>query len=1301
MSRVLVRCGPFVCVHAREYSSIQTHCGFGMVPGMDPLSKRRVWDMIQRLKSNRVVLLTTHSMEEADTLGDTIAILQGGKLRACGNSMFLKKTFGSGHTVTLISDVENTAHITDIVKCALPAAEILNTDAGNISVSLSRGALRGLPRLFATLMAEDGLIKEWGISNTTLDEVFMRLAGQNDLNAAVEGSGNVSTIGVVRRPRDPTTTDIDQQHVLCVLETTDPTGLVVVSPVDTDTMETVVMPMEIGSSEHTGADEDVVIGQLGLPQTHQNDQIPAESSPEKSSTRMISVVVPPDGQPGQQITIRIGGHPISVRLPAGATPGQRIQLPAPLPQGMTTQTPGVQTATFMAQVHSILYKNATLALGRRSWRPGPIGCWGLKADNVLYLLCFLVSAIMMAIAAMVVSEEYGRCHDHLTTCTGTSGVINASYDTVWDLTESLYYSYRGSYLSRYRCDTTGLREAGPLPTGTILSRYNRVPDLISSCDTDAVVDRLVNFGRRYFQHPDLVWSSCDNLQPNSCLDNHELNLCWESSPWLDIWFTDPPSPALGSVSQLRLFPTGGLSSNTPWFVRIQADNVLTKTLAGQMDVQAMALDPESSDCIDPDESAGGVLVDNATVAAEWYRSRFPAFAIEFKRIAVSSHAAVLHCTIRLWTTQASDRIKYPQVLFLERSQNGNTGYTCLRCGLPYRRTTADRQLQQIINSMSNALFRTIIPDAPVLQTRMIPMPPTLDIGNLAVKPRREETTAYSIVFPLLTMLPLPSMVAVLANERENDLIATWKASGGRVEAYFVGSAMFCCLYSACFNAALVLMIYATGGSDIINLPGWKTCGLMFCWAIGQAGYICFIVFVLFKRARNSVMFGMFNVMLSVALGYMITEAHGNRALALPWLLVPTFNYARTAAMLVVHDGGEEFDRSLRILCIDGLLYFFAAVARQLLPQWISKLSTKIEFTKLYPNVEIICTGGDSSDVYCSDEDVEEERQRICQLHGQDTVDSSCTGVVTRRLVKDYWATFDGRKVKKRAVGDLCLSMRAGEVFGVLGPNGAGKTTTINLLTGVEMPSSGTASVCGFDIRTQADMVRKVIGVCPQHDRHWSDLTVRQHLVFFTLMHGVPMSQAAVEARKLAEKVQLNGDDYNMRASSLSGGMKRRLSIAIALVSQPRVCFFDEPSTGLDPETRRDIWRMIKAERASGRCLVVTTHSMEEADTLCDRIGIISGGGLRCLGTPLHLKRKFSEGLAISATVDSVPTRKEAIESLMLSLSQRAKLSHTTGRQLTFTVPIDDGDFGGVFRIMEASKRSHGLTDWSISQESLE
>ena len=167
----------------------------------------------------------------------------------------------------------------------------------------------------------------------------------------------------------------------------------------------------------------------------------------------------------------------------------------------------------------------------------------------------------------------------------------------------------------------------------------------------------------------------------------------------------------------------------------------------------------------------------------------------------------------------------------------------------------------------------------------------------------------------------------------------------------------------------------------------------------------------------------------------------------------------------------------------------------------------------------------------------------------------------------------------------------------------------------------------------------LLGLCPQFDCLWEDLTVQEHLLLYARIKGIRNHALNFAARRAAESVQLDGDSFQKVVSELSGGTRRRLSIAIALVGDPVVLVLDEPTTGLDPDTRNSIWRCI-SDVARGRAVLLTTHSMEEADALCDRIGIMANGKLRCLGTPLHLKNKFGQGYVLSAAYgggDQYPT----------------------------------------------------------------
>lgn len=203
-----------------------------------------------------------------------------------------------------------------------------------------------------------------------------------------------------------------------------------------------------------------------------------------------------------------------------------------------------------------------------------------------------------------------------------------------------------------------------------------------------------------------------------------------------------------------------------------------------------------------------------------------------------------------------------------------------------------------------------------------------------------------------------------------------------------------------------------------------------------------------------------------------------------------------------------------------------------------------------------------------------------------------SAIVIRGLRKVYKGSH--RQPEKVAVRRLHLAMEFGECFGLLGPNGAGKTTTLSVLSGFQDSTSGGATIAGYDTATEMQLIHRVLGMCPQFDTVWSDLTVGEHLLFYARLKGAKGLEERAVVQQMAHRVQLDGDAFNMPASSLSGGMRRRLSLAIALIGNPPVLFLDEPSTGLDPETRRQIWDIVQREKDIGRAIVITTHSMVRA-----------------------------------------------------------------------------------------------------------
>jgi ABC-2 type transport system ATP-binding protein len=207
-----------------------------------------------------------------------------------------------------------------------------------------------------------------------------------------------------------------------------------------------------------------------------------------------------------------------------------------------------------------------------------------------------------------------------------------------------------------------------------------------------------------------------------------------------------------------------------------------------------------------------------------------------------------------------------------------------------------------------------------------------------------------------------------------------------------------------------------------------------------------------------------------------------------------------------------------------------------------------------------------------------------------------------------------------AVDDVSLQVANGELFGLLGPNGAGKTTTINILCGLTKPTSGSATVGGYDVQKETAKIKELIGVCPQETAIYPYLTGAENVELFGNLHAMKKDTLKTRRDMLLEKMGLT-QDAKRKAEKYSGGMKRRLSLTLALVHDPQIAFLDEPTAAMDPQSRHAVWDFIKELKKEGKTIILTTHYMEEAEELCDRVGIIDHGKLIALGSPKDLISK--------------------------------------------------------------------------------
>uniref|UniRef100_A0A4W6FC69 ATP binding cassette subfamily A member 4 n=1 Tax=Lates calcarifer TaxID=8187 RepID=A0A4W6FC69_LATCA len=343
-------------------------------------------------------------------------------------------------------------------------------------------------------------------------------------------------------------------------------------------------------------------------------------------------------------------------------------------------------------------------------------------------------------------------------------------------------------------------------------------------------------------------------------------------------------------------------------------------------------------------------------------------------------------------------------------------------------------------------------------------------------------------------------------------------------------------------------------------------------------------------------------------------------------------------------------------------------------------------------------------------------------------------------IQDLVKVFDGSS--RPAVNCLNINFYEGQITSFLGHNGAGKTTTMSILTGLFPPTSGTAYINGRDIRTDMEIVRSSMGMCPQYNILFKHLTVEEHILFYSLLKGRTQAEAKREVEDMLVDLGLphKRDD---EAQNLSGGMQRKLSVAMAFVGGSKVVILDEPTSGVDPYSRRSIWDLLLKYR-NGRTVILSTHHMDEADLLSDRIAIISKGQLHCCGSPLFLKNCFGVGFYLTLVRRIKDLRKgendcdcasdcscscsictrykdqsqhqsqhldrvldgdvDSITSLIHHHVPEAKLIEMIGQELTYLLPnkgFKHRAYASLFRELEETLADMGLSSFGISDTSLE
>ncbi|XP_023584096.1 ATP-binding cassette sub-family A member 3-like [Trichechus manatus latirostris] len=320
-------------------------------------------------------------------------------------------------------------------------------------------------------------------------------------------------------------------------------------------------------------------------------------------------------------------------------------------------------------------------------------------------------------------------------------------------------------------------------------------------------------------------------------------------------------------------------------------------------------------------------------------------------------------------------------------------------------------------------------------------------------------------------------------------------------------------------------------------------------------------------------------------------------------------------------------------------------------------------------------------------------------HDDEFFEPEPENLVASVQIKNLSKVFKVGSTYKEAVRDLTLNLYEGQITALLGHNGAGKTTILSLLSGLFPPTSGKAYICGFDISKDMFHIRKSLGLCPQNDLLFDYLTVSEHLYFFARLKGLPRDLCQSEINNILNVFKLQ-DKRHSFSNSLSGGMKRKLSISIALVGNSKVVMLDDPTSGMDLISRRATWDLLQQQK-HGRTILLTTHYMDEVDLLGDRIAIMAKGNLQCCGSSLFLKQKYGTGYHM-VMVKEPQCKATEVASLIYNYVPDAILESNVGAELSFILPKKCANrFEDLFRELENHQVSLGIASYAVSVTTME
>ncbi|CAD7667769.1 unnamed protein product [Nyctereutes procyonoides] len=1205
--------------------------------GVDPYARRAIWDLILKYKPGRTILLSTHHMDEADLLGDRIAIISHGKLKCCGSPLFLKGAYGDGYRLTL---VKRPAEPGDPQEPGLPASPPGRTQLSSCSEPQVSQFIR--KHVASCLLVSD--------TSTELSYILPSEAAKK---------------GAFERLFQHLEQSLDTLHLSSF-------GLM-----DT-TLEEVFLKVSEEDQSLENSEADV--------KESRKDALPGAEGPASPGEAPVGGLARCTELAQSQVSLQSTSSVGSARGDEGATYADVYGDYRPLfdnlqdPDNVSLQEAEAEALTRvgqgsrklegwwlkMRQFHGLLVKRFHCA--RRN----------SKALSSQILLPAFFVCVAMTVALSV--PEIGDLPPL---------VLSPSQYHNYTQPRGNFIPYANEERQEYR-----LRLSPDASPQQLVSTFRLPSGVGATCVLKSPANGSLG--------PMLNLSSGESrLLAARFFDSMCLESFTQGLP-LSNFVPPPPSPAPSDspVSpeddplqawNTSLPPTSGPDN---WTSAPSLPRLVREPIRCTCSAQGTGFSCPGGVGGRPPQMrvvTGDILTDitghNVSEYLLFTSDRFRLHrygAITFGNIQKSipvSFGARAPVMVRKIAVRRAAQVFY-----------NNKGY---------------HSMPTYLNSLNNAILRANLPKSKgnpaAYGITVTNHPMNKTSASLSLDYLLQGTDVVIAIFIIVAMSFVPaSFVVFLVAEKSTKAKHLQFVSGCNPVIYWLANYVWdmlnylvpatCCViilfvfdlpaYTSPTNFPAVLSLFL--------LYGWSITPIMypasFWFEVPSSAYVFLIVINLFigitatvatfllqlfehdkdLKVVNSYLKSCFLIFPNYNLGHGLMEMAYNEYINEYYAKIGQFDKMKSPF---------EWDivtRGLVAMTVEGFVGFFLTIMCQ------------YNFLR-QPQRMPVSTKPVEDDV-----DVASERQRV--LRG----DADNDMVKIENLTKVYKSRKIGRIL---AVDRLCLGVRPGECFGLLGVNGAGKTSTFKMLTGDESTTGGEAFVNGHSVLKELLQVQQSLGYCPQFDALFDELTAREHLQLYTRLRGIPWKDEARVVNWALEKLELS-KYADKPAGTYSGGNKRKLSTAIALIGYPAFIFLDEPTTGMDPKARRFLWNLILDLIKTGRSVVLTSHSMEECEALCTRLAIMVNGRLRCLGSIQHLKNRFGDGYMITVRTKSSQNVKDVVRFFNRNFPE-AVLKERHHTKVQYQLQSEHISLAQVFSKMEQVVGVLGIEDYSVSQTTLD